>query len=204
MSRIATIIGQCRDHEGRDWDIREERATAHGWQLLLGWPADTPRGQGGGGVRIIPTAELMAYLKDHAFRPIEMDLPCGRTAIRRLRRIVCLYWFADNPQWWTDHKDELLASVLSDFCEKYDVSIGAASQWRKQLRKDKDKMGTDAITVPEAAKSLEVGESWVRRLCREGRLRAKKMGRDWFIERADLELVRGLKPGPKPREKGQN
>lgn len=204
MSRIATIIGQCRDHEGRDWDIREERITAHGWPLLLGWPADTPRGQGGGGVRIIPTAELMAYLKINAFRPAEMELPCGKTAIKRLRRLACLYWLADSPQWWTDRKDDLLTLTLSEFCKKHGVSVGAASQWRKQLRKDKDKMESDDITVPEAAQALEVSESWVRRLCREKRLPAKKIGRDWFINRLDLKLVRNLKPGPKPKEKGQD
>jgi excisionase family DNA binding protein len=46
------------------------------------------------------------------------------------------------------------------------------------------------MTTQEAAASLGIGPSHVRRLILQGKLNARKQGRDWWIEPAALEEVR--------------
>ena len=45
----------------------------------------------------------------------------------------------------------------------------------------------EALTVAQAAREAGVANETIRRAAREGRLRARKFGRDWVIIRADLE-----------------
>ena len=54
---------------------------------------------------------------------------------------------------------------------------------------------TRYISVRMAANELDKSEAWVRRLCQQGRLPAKKVGRAWLIRLEDLDAVRDLKPG---------
>ncbi len=65
------------------------------------------------------------------------------------------------------------------------------------------------ITVKEAATRLGLHRSRVHVLIQEGRLPAHKMGRDWFIEEADLDRpeVRERKSGypkGKPRRRPED
>lgn len=130
MARQATIIGQAEDINGEVWDVREARPTPHGFAVLLGWPQTLQRGPGGGGPRAILTGDLACYLAAHCQAPSGIDLPIGRGAVKRLRKLLDLNWQLDNAQWWHDHKTDLLASTLDDFCQRHGKSQGAASQWR--------------------------------------------------------------------------
>jgi len=42
------------------------------------------------------------------------------------------------------------------------------------------------LTVPETAKHLQLNEETIRRNVRSGRLRAEKIGNQWFIRKIDL------------------
>ena len=42
------------------------------------------------------------------------------------------------------------------------------------------------LTVPEAARYLQVNEETIRRNVRSGRLKAEKIGNQWFIRKNDL------------------
>jgi len=42
------------------------------------------------------------------------------------------------------------------------------------------------LTVPEAARYLRVNEETIRRNVRSGRLKAEKIGNQWFIHKSDL------------------
>jgi len=53
----------------------------------------------------------------------------------------------------------------------------------------------DYLTTAQAAEELGVTAARVRQLILSGSLPAKKIGRDWAIERDDLELVRERKLG---------
>lgn len=134
MAREATIIGQITDFFDDLWDIREGRPTPHGWDLLLGWPCGIPRGRGGsGGPRVILTKEVAGYLETVRDSPQKAELPCGRTTIKRLRKLLGHSWFEDNQLWWLDHLDDLASLTTTDFSKKYSKSTGAVSQNRAVL-----------------------------------------------------------------------
>lgn len=57
------------------------------------------------------------------------------------------------------------------------------------------------LTTPEAAARLGVTVTRVQQMIAAGRLPAQKMGRDYFIKEADLQLVANRKPGRPPKAK---
>jgi excisionase family DNA binding protein len=57
------------------------------------------------------------------------------------------------------------------------------------------------LTTKEAADQLGKGVRAIQALITKGYLPAQKLGRDWLISERDLELVAGIKPGPKPAKK---
>lgn len=60
----------------------------------------------------------------------------------------------------------------------------------------------DFLTVQQAADELRVDPSRVRRLIRDGRLKATRHGaRVYMIRRADLDAVRDRPPGRPPKRK---
>lgn len=130
MARTAEIIDQATDHEGKPWDVREKRATSHGFDIMIGWPQGEPRGKGGRGVAVILTAELANYISNTRLRDI--DLPIGMTAVKRLRRSIGVTWSSDD--WWHSKADDLMSMTLEAFCSRHGCSIGAASQRRAALR----------------------------------------------------------------------
>lgn len=55
----------------------------------------------------------------------------------------------------------------------------------------------DLLTTRQAADELGLSLRAVQYLCVAGKLPAQRVGRDYLIERKDLELVReGRRPGP--------
>ena len=130
MARKARIIGLAVDVHGQAWDVREYRPTAHGFNIVVGWPHGATRGRGGRGVAVAPTQALAEYLALTRLRDIE--LPIGGTTIRRLRRELGIHW--DWDVWWRSRRDDLLNLTLEQCCTRYGCSIGAASQRRTALR----------------------------------------------------------------------
>lgn len=58
------------------------------------------------------------------------------------------------------------------------------------------------LTTAQAAKELKVSHSRIMQFILSKRLRAKKIGVQWFIERSALAAVRNRKPGrPKKSSK---
>jgi excisionase family DNA binding protein len=55
-------------------------------------------------------------------------------------------------------------------------------------------MKMDKISTIEAAKILGVTRVRVQQLIEEKKLPAEKIGRDWFIEKADVEAIK-TRPG---------
>ena len=56
-------------------------------------------------------------------------------------------------------------------------------------------MYPDLLTIQEAADRLGVSRWRIYALIRAGRLPAIKLGRDWIVQPADLQLVADRKPG---------
>jgi excisionase family DNA binding protein len=51
------------------------------------------------------------------------------------------------------------------------------------------------IGTAEAGRRLGITPNRVRALIKAGRIPAKKLGRDYFMEEVDLKLVKNRKPG---------
>ena len=60
------------------------------------------------------------------------------------------------------------------------------------MQKEGIELNADAYKVDQAAKVLDLGEDTIRRYIREGKLEAKKVGKEWYISRAALEKLIGL------------
>lgn len=62
------------------------------------------------------------------------------------------------------------------------------------------------MTTAEAAKLLNLDVSRIRQLCINGKLKASKRGRDWWITKAEVERFAALsRPAGRPRkQKGAN
>ncbi len=54
-------------------------------------------------------------------------------------------------------------------------------------------MEKEFYTVPELSKLIKKDQAWIKRLCQSGRIKAKKIGRDWLISdySGALNLERG-------------
>ena len=48
----------------------------------------------------------------------------------------------------------------------------------------------DMLTVPDAARRLQVNQETVRRRIRDGSLQAQKLGNQWFINLEDLDTFK--------------
>lgn len=129
--RRAKIIGRAVDAWGDPWDVREARKTNFGFDVLLGWPAGTPRGRGGsGGIRVIVTPDLASWLNALRGTRAPVVLPIGATAIKRIRRLLGYDGVLDRSDWWEMRSEDLADMTLAAFCKKHSVSMGAASQAR--------------------------------------------------------------------------
>ena len=129
MARKALIIGEAVDVFGLAWDVRESRPTAHGFEIKIGWPKDAPRGKGGRGIAMVPTAKLIEYLA--ATRLKDVVLPASLTAIKRLSKDSSIAWIWDD--WWKARETDLRTLTLEAFAKIHQCSIGAASQRRAIL-----------------------------------------------------------------------
>lgn len=130
MARRATVLRHVVDVQGREWAVREERPTEHGWPVLLGWPVEVARGQGGGGPRVIITPELAAYLDAMRLTPAAVHLPLGRTALKRLRAALGVGWREANAAWWAARCLDTTATI-EDFRAVHGKSAGAVSNHRR-------------------------------------------------------------------------
>jgi len=125
------------DLYGDGWDVREYRPTPGGWPLAIGWPSGFARGRGGiGGPRAILTRELVDHMEAvrHHLRPIEAAaIPIGRSAVKRLRRLLGHDRKADRRDWWVGHAEELATTPFAEFGRKYGVSSSAAEAMHGEL-----------------------------------------------------------------------
>ncbi len=100
-----------------------------------------------------------------------------------------VYYYDNQPE---------IDAILDDIRQ---LAVDGQAQ-NDQLRADKGLSPTGTyITSREAAAILGIDHEsrWVARLCRNGQLDCRKMGRDWLVSRQSVEdyAQRDRKPGPK-------
>lgn len=115
-----------RDAFDAEWLVIEWRPTRHGFDVGLGWPVDAGRG----GPRLVPTAALVEYLQ-RVERPRDLDLPVGRSTLKRARVMLGLRF--DWDCWWAARETDLRTMTLEAFAARHHCSTGAASQRRAAL-----------------------------------------------------------------------
>ena len=163
------------DYKGREWIVREERPTSHGFSVYLGRPFDSPRGY----KTVILTKDLAEYLL--AARQLglkDIDLPIGKTPLKALRKELGVSWLKEREMWWREKEAELQTLTLEQFATKYNVSPSAVSLRLNSLKiqkprhtgrplpeelseEIKEKIGSTSDV--KLAKQLNVGVSSVRR-----------------------------------------
>lgn len=61
----------------------------------------------------------------------------------------------------------------------------------------------DELTTTEAAAALGLTRAWIWRLIKRGTIQAERRGRDWWIEREEVErYTREKKPAHRPMKQG--
>lgn len=134
MARRATIVDKIEDVWGDEWDVREYRATPHGFPIAFGWPRGIPRGAGGaGGPRVIVTPELARHFEAHRLAPINLALPLGSNAIKRVRRLLGHHRQIDGAAWWEERVSDLSDLTLEQFADRHSVSMTACLNARHGL-----------------------------------------------------------------------
>jgi hypothetical protein len=151
---------QIADAKGVLWQVRETRATEHGFDLLLGHPMPTP------GVKrkrrlkghIIPTRQLVDYWRRHSSDARAcFNLPACYNALRRLylrlRFKLVRYAPPATPNPMTDLKN----MPVYEFAEHYKIPMTTAIRWRaillERLRNPR-KRSTRAIVLGVIQSSL--------------------------------------------------
>lgn len=119
-------IDEIEDVYDDRWLVVEYRPAPNGFAVAIGWPAETRRG----GPRTIMTAALAEYLQG-VERPRDIDLPIGRSTIKRLRAELDLRY--DHDAWWAAREADLRSMTLDAFATRHNCSAGAASQRRAAL-----------------------------------------------------------------------
>jgi hypothetical protein len=118
------------------WDVREARATKHGFDLLFGSPASTPLGSAITGLpRLISTPALRDYWEQNRTKRHGevFDLPAGRTTLKRARKRLGFNVVDDTEAFFRRRKGDLKKLSARKFAEKHEVDFHVAMAWRLRL-----------------------------------------------------------------------
>jgi hypothetical protein len=130
------ILGETRDVNGYLWDIRDIRATKHGFDLYFGTPNDHGAHRVCGNRRtMIVTEPLANFWYDNRLKGdgFLFDLPAGRSTVKRARRKLGLNFVDDRTEFWADRFDDLGSLSVREFAARHDVSQDVASHWRLKM-----------------------------------------------------------------------
>ena len=119
------------------WDVRESRATKHGFELLFGSPANTPLGSSVSGLpRLIATPTLRNYWEQNRTKrhgEVFLKLPAGRTTLKRVRRRLGFNVLDDTEAFFQKRKGDLKALSARAFAAKHGVDYHVVMDWRLRL-----------------------------------------------------------------------
>jgi hypothetical protein len=127
-----------KDALGLEWHVKEARQTKYGFDLLYGRRKDPGPYDAGGPNRLIYTRELQAFWDKYSVRHdgTILDLPGGRTTLKRARVALQFHWGKDSEKFWRKHKPDLDGLKPREFEEKYKeqkITGSRMSAWRLRL-----------------------------------------------------------------------
>jgi hypothetical protein len=177
VKRYDKILGQVRDVEGGNWDVRQIRNTKHGFDLLFGSPDD--HGSYRGGLpRLIATQSLADFWEAHRTKRDGMvfDLPAGRTTLKRVRRRLGFNVLDDVMEFWKERIEDLGSLKPREFAVRHGVNpLVVFDRRQKMLGRRARQLGwwrTDRtieillsdVTLREMGEKLGIGTSQAFRL----------------------------------------
>lgn len=127
---------QVFDVDDSLWDVRDARATKHGFDLLFGFPANNPLGSSVVGLpRLIATPHLKAYWEANriARDGTLYDLPAGRSTLKRVRRRLGFNSLHDIETFFRSRIYDLERLSAREFANKHDVSIHTVKERRFRI-----------------------------------------------------------------------
>ena len=189
---------QIVDIDGSLWEVREARATKHGFDLLFGFPANSRISRKFvGPKRLIASPSLVAYWEiNRTNEGASYDLPAGRSTIKRIRKRLRFDLFRDRRNLWKQRIADLTTLPTKECAERYNVDPVVVCYWRQQLAGRLARpldwwkhpqalavLRTPGITQKAIGQALNIGTSQAHRL----RLRALAV---------DPTLLEQPAPGP--------
>jgi hypothetical protein len=178
------VLGQVRDVENDIWDVRDIRATKHGFDLLYGSPVYRLANDSCGLPRLIVTRELAAYWEINRTKHdgVLFDLPAGRTTLKRARNRQGFHYHRDTKNYWNEHIRDLEALPAREVAARHNVDLKVAFERRRQFvgkvarpldwwrtPHTLDVLRSD-ITLREIGEKLGIGTSHASRLRDRARL----------------------------------
>ncbi len=176
------VVGQVRDVDGILWDVRDVRTTKHGFDLLFGSPAEH-HGTGFGLPRLIATQPLYDYWDANRtnHRGVILDLPAGRTTMKRVRRRLGFNYFDDLSDFWRERIEDLQQLSPREFAARHNVNVDVVVETRMKLlgrrarllgwwrKPEIVQILQSNISLKEVSKKLDISTSQAHRLRRQAR-----------------------------------
>jgi hypothetical protein len=183
---------QIFDIDGSLWEVREARATKHGFDLLFGFPANSHLQRVSafcGPNRLIATPALVAYWEaNRTNEGAVYDLPAGRTTLKRVRSRLRLNFWQDRRDLWKKRSADLQTLPIREFAERYNVTKEMANAWSHKLLGRNVRpldwwhhpaalavLRTPGLKLREIAQKLGIGTSHANRLRKRARAADPKL-----------------------------
>lgn len=125
------------DYKGREWIVREERQTEHGFSIYLGGLFGTAKGY----KTVIPTKDLAEYLllmRKHDLK--DLILPVRKTPLSFVVKELNKKWFAERETWWQEKEQDLSIQPAKEFAAQNGISLFIVSLRQELLRQEKFKL----------------------------------------------------------------
>lgn len=120
------VLYQVRDIDNDLWDVRDVRTTKHGFDVLYGsrvYRLTNYRN----GPGLIVTKELFDFWEANKTKRdgVLLDLPAGRTTLKRARKRYGFNNCRDLKDFWTEHIPELRTLSAREFAARHNLNV----QW---------------------------------------------------------------------------
>jgi len=150
------IIDQVRDVDGARFDVRDIRATKHGFELLFGTPERTPDVDHRPWPQLILTEDLRDFWLENQTKHngLSFDLPASYATLCRARKQLGLGWQASVLKFWTDRIEDLESLRPRQFAVKHGVDPQYVNYWRWRLGVTKRRRARDWWRAPETLNIL--------------------------------------------------
>jgi hypothetical protein len=184
------VLGQVWDFDNDLWDIRDARATKHGFDLLFGSPVYRLANDECGLPRLITTKELLAYWERNKAKHdgILYDLPAGRSTLKRARRRLGLHYYRDRDRFWKERIEELKNLPAREVAARNNIGMSVVVESRRRLLGNRARpldwwrtphtleILRSKITLREIGEKLGIGTSHAHRLRDRARLILSETG----------------------------